>query len=73
MSTLGPRVVFDMQAESRSAKPAARMWAVQRRAERASRPAQQQAERSGRQERARTERAERPDRPHHPGGDRDER
>jgi WhiB family transcriptional regulator, redox-sensing transcriptional regulator len=73
MAILGPRVVFDLQAESRSARPAARVWAVQRRAERASRPAQRQAERSGRQERARTERAERPDRPHHPGGDRDER
>jgi hypothetical protein len=63
LAILGPRVMFDMQAESRSAKPAARVWAVQRRAERASRPAQRQAERSGRQERARTERAERPDRP----------
>ncbi len=73
MATLGPRVVFDMQAESRAARPAARVWAVQRRAERAIRPAQRQAERSGRPERARTERAERPDHPHHPGGDRDER
>ena len=73
LAILGPRVMFDMQAESRSAKPAARVWAVQRRAERASRPAQRQAERSGRQERARTERAERPDRPHHPGSYRDER
>jgi hypothetical protein len=73
MAILGPRVVFDMQAESRAAKPAARLWAVQRRAERATRPQRQQAERSGRHERARTERAERPDRPHHPGGDRDER
>jgi WhiB family transcriptional regulator, redox-sensing transcriptional regulator len=72
LAILGPRVMFDMQAESRSAKPAARVWAVQRRAERASRPAQRQAERSGRQERARTERAERPDRPHHPGSYRDE-
>jgi hypothetical protein len=57
LAILGPRVVFDMQAESRSARPAARVWAVQRRAERASRPAQRQTERSGRQERARTERA----------------
>jgi WhiB family redox-sensing transcriptional regulator len=73
LATLGPRVIFDLQAESRAARPAARVWAVQRRAERASRPAQRQAERAGRQERARTERAERPDRPHHPGGDRDER
>jgi hypothetical protein len=73
LAILGPRVVFDLQAESRAARPAARVWAVQRRAERASRPAQRQAERSGRQERARTERAERPERPHHPGGDRDER
>lgn len=73
LATLGPRVVFDLQAESRAAKPAARVWAVQRRAERASRPAQRQAERAGRQEQARTERAERPARPHHPGGDRDER
>jgi hypothetical protein len=73
LAILGPRVVFDLQAESRSARPAARMWAVQRRAERASRPAQRQAERSGRHERARTERAERPDRPHYPGGYRDER
>jgi WhiB family redox-sensing transcriptional regulator len=73
LAILGPRVMFDLQAESRSAKPNARMWAVQRRAERASRLAQRQAERSGRQERARTERAERPDRPHQPGGDRDER
>jgi WhiB family redox-sensing transcriptional regulator len=73
LAILGPRVMFDLQAESRSARPAARMWAVQRRAERASRPAQRQAERSGRQERARTERPERPDRPHHPGSYRDER
>jgi WhiB family redox-sensing transcriptional regulator len=73
LAILGPRVVFDMQAESRSAKPGARVWAVQRRAERASRPAQRQAERAGGQERARTERAERPDRPHHRHGYRDER
>lgn len=73
LATLGPRVVFDLQAESRSARPAARVWAVLRRAELASRPAQRQAEWSGRQERARTERAERSERPHHPGGYRDER
>jgi WhiB family transcriptional regulator, redox-sensing transcriptional regulator len=73
LATLGPRVVFDLQAESRAARPAARVWAVQRRAERASRPAQRQAERAGRQEQARTERAERPDRPHHRHGYRDER
>jgi WhiB family redox-sensing transcriptional regulator len=73
MATLGPRVVFDLQAESRAAKPAARVWAVKRRAERASRPARRQAERSGRQDQARTERAERSARPHHPGGYRDER
>ncbi len=73
LATLGARVVFDMQAESRATKPAARVWAVQRRAERASRPQQRQAERSGRPERARTERAERSARSHHPGGDRDER
>jgi WhiB family redox-sensing transcriptional regulator len=72
LAALGARAVFDMQAESRSAKPSARIWAVQRRAERAARPAQRQAERSGRQERARTERAERSARPHHPGY-RDER
>jgi transcriptional regulator with XRE-family HTH domain len=70
---LRQRAVAAYEAESRSARPAARMWAVQRRAERASRPAQRQAERAGRQERARTERAERPDRPHHPAGYRDER
>ena len=73
MATLGPRVVFDMQAESRAAKPAARVWAVKRRAERASRPAQRQTERSGRQEQAHTERAGRSTRPHHPTGYRDER
>jgi hypothetical protein len=73
LATLGPRVVFDLQAESRAARPAARVWAVKRRAERASRPAQRQAERAGRPERARTERAERAARPHHPHGYRDER
>ncbi len=72
-ATLGARAVFDMQAESRSARPAARMWAVQRRAERASRPARRQADRTQRQERARTERAERSARPHHGFGYRDER
>jgi WhiB family transcriptional regulator, redox-sensing transcriptional regulator len=73
VATLGPRVVFDLQAESRAAKPAARVWAVQRRAElaqqrgaeRASRPARRQAERAGRQERARSERAERAARSHY--------
>jgi WhiB family redox-sensing transcriptional regulator len=81
LATLGARVVFDLQAESRTAKPAARVWAVQRRAElaqqlgaeRASWPARRQAERAGRQERTRTERAERSPRPHHPGSYRDER
>jgi WhiB family transcriptional regulator, redox-sensing transcriptional regulator len=73
LATLGARVVFDMQAESRTAKPAARVWAVQRRAEQASRPSRRQAERTQRQERRRTERAERPARPHHRHGYRDER
>jgi hypothetical protein len=81
LATLGARVVFDLQAESRAARPAARVWAVQRRAElaqqlgaeRASRPARRQAERAGRHERARTERAERSARPHHLGSYHDER
>ncbi len=73
LATLGARAVFDMQAESRAAKPTARMWAVQRRAERASRPARRQAERAGRPERTRIERGERPARPHHPHGYHDER
>jgi DNA-binding transcriptional MerR regulator len=73
LATLGPRAVFDMQAESRAAKPTARMWAVQRRAERANRPARRQAERTQRPERAQTERAKRSTRLHHPGGYHDER
>ncbi len=73
LATLGARAMFDMQAESRSAKPAARIWAVQRRAERASRPARRQTERTQRQERAHTERAERSARPHHRSSYRDER
>jgi WhiB family transcriptional regulator, redox-sensing transcriptional regulator len=81
VAALGPRVMVDLQAESRAAKPAARVWAVQRRAElaqrmgaeRVSRPQRRAAERAGRHERARSERAERSARPHHPGGYRDER
>jgi WhiB family transcriptional regulator, redox-sensing transcriptional regulator len=73
LATLGARAMFDMQAESRSAKPAARMWAVQRRAERANRPARRQTERTQRPERTRTERAERSARPHHRHSYRDER
>jgi WhiB family redox-sensing transcriptional regulator len=72
IATLGAGAVGEMNAESRAARVGARMWAVQRRAqraqrlgsERASRPARRQAERAERQAQAGASRAERPHRPH---------
>jgi WhiB family redox-sensing transcriptional regulator len=70
IAVLGAGAVGEMNAESRAARAGARMWAVERRAQRAQRLGSDRASRAARrQAQARTERAARSSRPHHPHRD----
>jgi WhiB family transcriptional regulator, redox-sensing transcriptional regulator len=60
-ATLGAEVVVEMGSETHGRRPAARVWAITRRAQRAHR---RHADRQGRTERRQADRASRTERPH---------
>jgi biotin operon repressor len=66
LATLGADALVELNTESRSARQAARVWAITRRAERAQTLARQREHRGERRQDERAERAERGRRSHHP-------